>query len=720
MIKQNGCVFELGNTKIRYIMIVNEYGYLENLYFGKKIDYMPCIKNARINRGHGTLIPGETDRNADAGNVRFEYSSANRGDYRTPSFEIEFDSDGDRCCDLKYLSHRIVDKDLSSDLPKCDGGETLEITLLDENTGLKVYLYYTVYDDIDAIVRSVKVENTTTEVVYLDKFYSFNIDVPNENYSYSGLFGAHLRERKLEQAPLTHGLHTFNSRRGETSSVVNPFVALHDSTADEHSGNVFGFNLIYSGNFELNLELDEFDSVRVNGGISSEGFRWKLNPGDVLETPECVLVYSCFGFNKMSQTFHDLYRRHLANKQFINVNRPIVINSWEATYYNFDDRKLKQIIDNVAESGIDTFVLDDGWFAKRDDDTTSLGDWICDKTKLPNGIKDISDYCHNKGLKFGLWFEPEAITPDSNLYKEQPEWVLKAPRHIPSLARSEFVLDLSNDAVRKHLTNVLLRHIEENKIDYIKWDMNRSLSDCFSQHLPKSQRGEVMHRYILGLYNILNNITQKHPHVLIEGCASGGCRFDAGILKYCPHIWVSDNTDAYMRAEIQRGTSYCYPLSSMSNHVSACPNHQTQRTTSLKTRFDVASFGVLGYELDFNTISAEERGAISKQIDAYTQDRELIMNGDYYRLITQNDVIYADVVVSKDKSKAILKLMYGLKVPNTTIRPIKIWGLDENTVYRFEESNEEFSGNILENRGIVPDCSPNDFYTEIYHLTRVE
>lgn len=325
---------------------------------------MPYVRNDRIARGHGVLIAGAKDRTADVGNIRFEYSTSNRGDFRTPALEIEFDKDGSGCCDLKYISHRIVEKDLSSVLPKCSGGETLEVTLSDETSGLKVNLYYTVYEDINAIVHSAEIVNGTQGIVYLNRAYSFNFDLPNENYRYSSLVGAHLRERNIETTLLTHGVHVFDSKRGESSAIVNPFIALSEECANEYSGNVYGFNLVYSGNFELNVELDEFDSVRVNGGIGGFGFRWKLGAGESFETPECVMVFSDGGFNKMSQAFHDLYREHLINKNFSHKERPIVINNWEATYFDFDETKLKEIIDNAEGTGIDTFVLDDGWFGK--------------------------------------------------------------------------------------------------------------------------------------------------------------------------------------------------------------------------------------------------------------------------------------------------------------------------------------------------------------------
>lgn len=716
MIKVSKNIFELKNKEICYIIAVNEYGYLENLYFGKRIDYMPFVKNRRILRGHGVSIAGEKDRAADAGNVNFEYSTSNRGDFRTPAFEAELEMDGSSCFDLKYLSHRIVEKDFDSVLPKCDGGETLEITLSDQNTGLKVQLLYTVYDDINAIVRSAKIVNITEDTLYLNRAYSLNLDMQNEKYYITSLVGAHLRERNIETTRLTHGVHMLDSKRGESSSVINPFVALSEEGADENVGNVYGFNLIYSGNFELNIELDEFDSVRINGGISSFGFRWKLKTGESFETPECVMVFSDGGFNKMSQTFHDLYREHLINKNFAHKERPIVINNWEATYFGFDERKLKVIIDSIKGTGIDTFVLDDGWFGKRNDDTTSLGDWFVNKQKLPNGIKAISDYCHKNGLKFGLWFEPEMISPGSELYRKHPEWVVKAPNAAICLGRDQCVLDLSNREVTDFIIETLSSHIECDRLDYIKWDNNRPITENYSSALPKDRQKEFNHRYILGLYTTLKTITEKYPHVLIEGCASGGCRFDAGILRYCPQIWTSDNTDAFSRMIIQRGTSMCYPLSAISNHVSVCPNHQTGRITPWKARFDTASFGVLGYELNTAKLSADEMSAVRENNAHYLEDRKLIYNGNFYRLQSCDDSILSDLIVSKDKKEAVLRMFCKKKIPNNVIKPIKLMGLQKKSVYRIRETGEMASGEILMNRGFAPPDSKYDFDSFIYHL----
>lgn len=717
MIRISENVFELKNEEISYILAVNEYGCLENLYFGKRIDYMPYVKNRRVLRGHGVSLAGEKDRAADAGNVNFEYPTGLRGDFRTPALEAEVEKDGSSCFDLKYLSYKIVEKDLSSVLPKCDGGETLEITLADRNSGMKALLYYTVYEDVNAIVRSVKIVNDSEDIVYLNRAYSFNLDLPDRNFYITSLFGAHLRERNTETNRLTHGVHVLDSKRGESSSVLNPFLALSEEGATENRGEVYGFNLIYSGNFELNAELDEFGTVRINGGVSSYGFRWKLNAGKSFETPECVMVFSDGGFNKMSGTFHDLYREYLINKNFAHKARPIVINNWEGTYFNFDENKLKEIIDSVKGTGIDMFVLDDGWFGKRNNDTSSLGDWFVNKEKLPNGIKAISDYCHKNGLKFGLWFEPEMVSPDSELYKKHPEWGVKAPNAAVCLGRDQLVLDLSNGEVTDFIIETLSSHIENDGLDYIKWDNNRPITENYSSALPKDRQKEFNHRYILGLYTVLKTVTEKYPHILIEGCASGGCRFDAGILRYCPQIWTSDNTDAYARMIIQRGTSMCYPLSSLSNHFSVCPNHQTRRTTPLKARFDVAFFGVLGYELNTAKLSADEMRAIKENNARYAEEKELIYNGDFYRLQSTDDTVISDMIVSKDKTEAILRIFCTRKVANISLPPVKLTGLSEKSEYLIKETGETASGEILMNRGYMPPIPARDFDSFLFRLT---
>lgn len=717
-IDEKNKVFELSNEKISYILAVNKFGYLENLYFGKKITYTAYVKNYTAIRGHTVCVSGEKSKYADASQFYLEYSSSGAGDFRLSPF-ISTTKNGVTVCDFKYSSYKIVEKDFSDAMPKCKGGETLVLSLSDKDVGITVDLYYTVYTDINAIVRSAKIRNESKDLLKLDKAYSFNLDMPNNNYSITGLFGAHFRERYVKTEKLLQGTHTLSSLRGVSSSQMNPFVAISDDYANEHKGVVYGFNLIYSGNFELNVVLDELDNIRINGGIASETFGWKLGSGETFDTPECVVVYSDDGFNGMSNAFHDLYRHYLINERFAANSRPIVINNWEATYFNFDENKLKSIIDSVKDTGIDTFVLDDGWFGNRNNDTTSLGDWFVNKSKLPNGLKPISDYCHLQGLKFGLWFEPEMVSPESELYKQQSEWIIKTNGRIPCMGRDQLVLDLTNEKVVDFIVETVCKNIEENGLDYIKWDMNRPITENYSQVLSADRQGEFCHRYVLGLYSALKRITERYPSVFIEGCASGGCRFDAGILAYCPQIWTSDNSDAYSRTKIQYGTSYCYPQSAMSCHVSVCPNHQTGRVTPFESRIAIASLGAFGFELDTTQLKQDEKDMLKSACIAYRADESLLLNGDLIRLKSPFvDGYFAEMAVSKDKSYAKLTVMYPQPLGNDKFYNIKLYGLDENSFYSIN-GEEKASGSALVNRGFYLPQTTGDYKTLVVYFERI-
>lgn len=715
-INNNLRTFALGNEKISYIIAVNEYGYLENLYFGKHIELCDYVKNLRVNRGQSTVIPNGKNCLDDGSQFMCEIATYGQSDFREPSFSATY-VDGCRLTSLRYLSHGIIKKDFSSVLPKCDGGETLEITLYDEVAEIKAHLYYTVYDDVNAIVRSVKYENCGNETVVIDRAYSFNLDIPNDNYDITRLWGAHLRERNVETEKLTHGIRSVGSKRGVTSAQFNPMIAISSAHSTQNSGEVYGFNLVYSGNYQLNVELDELDNIRINGGISAFDFSWRLEQGESLETPEIALVYSEVGFNGMSHAFHDLYRKHLINKNFVNATRPIVVNNWEATYFNFNEQKLFAIIDSVKRTGIDTFVLDDGWFDDRNDDNSSLGDWFVNDKKLPNGIKSIADYAHKNGLNFGLWFEPEMISPNSQLYREHPDWAVQAKNRVPCVGRDQYVLDLTRSDVRDFVKQTLAEHIEQDGLDYIKWDMNRAITENYSLKLPAEKQKEFAHRYVLGLYEILKYITGKYPHILIEGCSAGGCRFDAGMLKYCPQIWTSDNSDAASRTHIQYGTSFAYPLSAMTCHVSVCPNHQTGRVTPFESRIKIASLGATGYELDTTKLTEEQKKLVVAGNIVYREDEKLVLHGDLFRLTEYDDnELFAEMIVSKDKSSAKVVAMVYHPHGNDVLYRLKLTGLDEQKQYRIVENNTVVHGSVLVNRGLYVPQTTGDYITMMWHL----
>ncbi len=715
-IRENPMTFILGNDNISYVIGVDEYGYLENYYFGKKIDVVSKMSNVRYDRGHSTIISGGKTRWDDGSQYMSEIATYGQSDYREPSVAVCYSS-GSRLSDFKFESYRIIEKDLSSVIPKCDGGQTLEIVLSDTVSNVKASLFYTVYDDIDAIVRSVKYRNCGNESIVLDRAYSFNLDIPNDNYNLTRLWGAQQRERFVETEKLAHGVTSIGSKRGVSSAQLNPFVALSSSNATQNVGEVYAFNLVYSGNYKISVELDELDNIRINGGISDFDFEWKLAAGECFDTPEVVCVYSDCGFNGASHAFHDLYRNHLINKNFVRASRPIVINNWEATYFDFDNDKLFAIIDSVKDAGIDTLVLDDGWFGQRNCDTLSLGDWFVNKDKLPSGIKAIADYAHKNGMKFGLWFEPEMISQNSDLYRAHPDWMIFAPARVPCVGRDQCVLDMTRNDVVEFVKDTLAKHIEEDGLDYIKWDMNRPLTENISQKLPSDRQKEFAHRYVLGVYEVMKYITEKYPSVIIEGCAAGGSRFDAAMLHYCPQIWASDNSDAYVRTFIQNGTSICYPLSSMDCHVSVCPNHQTGRVTPFKSRIAIASLGAMGYELDTTKLTEEEKSLVKEGNAQYRNDEQLVLSGDLYRLTEFDDKeMFAQMLVSKDKTSAKVVAMIYHTIGNDKVKRIKLHGLDAYKNYRIVEYDTVESGSMLINRGLILQRTFGEYATHTIHL----
>lgn len=714
VIENNKFHFMSGNCS--YVIGVNPYGYLENYYFGNRISDIGSLRNRSIDRGHGVKFRGSNGEYADASQFFSEYACFGLGDYREPSLSVTLPN-GSRISDLKYCGYSLVKKDLSSALPKTAGGESLEIDLYDEVAKLKVILCYTVYPELSAIVRSTRIVNESDEPISIDRAYSFNLDIPNNQYDMVSLCGAHLRERYIVRDHLTQGVHKIDSKRGISSSQRNPFVALCEKNATEHTGDVFGFSLIYSGSFALNIELSECNTARIQGGINDFDFAWKLESGCSFETPEAVLVYSACGMNGMSQTFHDLFRNYLISPEKVYRRRPIVINNWEGTYFDFDEPKLIAIIDSVKDTGIDTFVLDDGWFGKRNDDKTSLGDWTVNLEKLPKGLRVISDYCHQNKMKFGLWFEPEMISPDSELYRAHPDWAICAPHRTPCLGRHQMVLDITRQEVLDYLKKQISELIETVGIDFMKWDCNRCLTEFYSACLPPEREKEFSHRYVLALYELYRYFEDHYPDVFIEGCASGGGRFDAGILRYSPQIWTSDNSDAYARSMIQYGTSYVYPLSSMSCHVSVCPNHQCGRTTPFQSRQEIAALGAFGYELDTTKLTPTEKDLLREYNRQYLMDEELILRGDLFRLVNPyEENLFAEMIISKDRTCAILTVMVPLAEANKPFDRIRLVGLDEKRHYMCVEEQKCYSASELLNRGFDIPNTHGDFKTMVRHF----
>ncbi len=709
------------NTTMSFSVI--DHGYLFSQYYGKKIretDLMRLWQPATS--GFTPLYDGAPDYRFALDAIPTEYPSYGGGDYRSPAIGVEFEN-GSRLLDLVYQSHTITDGNVEPEgLPGLsDADQTLEVTVVDKFTGLTAVLRYVVFEDIDIIVRNSRIINNTDAPVYITRALSANLDLNEGKYDMISLYGGHASERQICREPLRHGSQSVGSRRGTSSHFHNPFIALAAPNATENSGEVYGVSLVYSGNFIASADVDTCNNIRVQIGINPNDFRWKLEKGETFTTPEAVLTYSDAGLNGMSQNFHNAIKYHLGHTKFRNKARPIVINNWEATYFDFNEEKLLALIESCRGLGIDTFVLDDGWFGHRDDDTTSLGDWFIDKKKLPNGFTPLIEKCEELGMTFGLWFEPEMISEESELYKAHPDWCMRLEGRPYCRGRNQLVLDLSRDDVRDYLEETISEILANYRISYVKWDMNRNLTDAYSSLLPADRQPEIFHRYVLNLYKLLGNLTERFPDVLFEGCSGGGGRFDMGMLYYDPQIWTSDNTDAIERLKIQYGTSLVYPPQAMSAHVSACPNHQVWRATPFSTRASVAMSATFGYELNPLSLSEAERAEIASQTAWYHQVQPLIMDGDFYRIespFEENSCCW--MTVSKDKSSAIVTYVQKLYFIYWH-RHIKLVGLDPQATYRVTLENNvigECGGDELMYAGLaVPNCF--DFGVKVFTLEKI-
>ncbi len=710
-------IFYLESKAVTYAFQIHNSGFLQHLYFGKRIAREGLSHTVyHTVRGHSTHNP-LTAREESMDELGLEFPVFGRSDFRESMFA--FDVNGVRVGDFLYDSHEILSEKSKIDgLPTLRGGETLRITLKERLHKLTVQLFYSVYEEVPVITRRIVVINDSENRMRIDRAYSFSLDLPNRDYQAIALYGGHEHERNMERRALSQGVFTLHSQCGVSSGQMNPFMALVRKNTDENQGEAIGFNLIYSGNFALKAEMGQSGTTRVLGGINDYDFSWELKPGEAFSTPEAVLVYSANGLGEMSRAFHDLYRDYLLPLQFAKMPRPIVLNNWEATYFNFTEEKLCRLIESASGTGIDTFVLDDGWFGVRNNDRTGLGDWFINREKLPRGFDKIIECAHSHGMKFGLWFEPEMISADSELYRKHSDWAIHVDGLEPCRGRYQLVLDLTRKDVRDYIVESVSDVLSNNAIDYVKWDMNRSITENYSAHLGKNGK-EFFHRYVLGLYEILERITGKFPHVFIEGCASGGCRFDAGMLAYCPQIWASDNSDAYARTFVQYGTSMCYPLSATSCHFSVSPNHQTGRMTPAAARTAIAHLGATGYELDVTVLSQEEREQMQKDITEYRSMQDLVLEGDLYRLNNPNEEnLFAEMLVAKDKTKAVFTAMRPLKIANGF--PIRVYpkGLNEDSRYEIKELNLTLSGSTIMNVGLLVDFPFGDFQTVVYHIEK--
>ncbi len=713
-------IFYLNNQECTYAFHIGNGGYLQHLYYGRRIAEEDIRYLSRDLKTSFSPEYSMGEKGVSLDTLPQEYPIYGMGDFRETAVLIRASS-GNRITDFRYKSHKIIaEKPKIKGMPSLRGEETLIITLYDCYNKLQLDLYYTIYEKQSAVVRRAVLTNQGKETVDILKLNSFSMDINRSDFDKICLPGGWAKERGLERTPIAHGIFEISSTRGSSSHQLNPFFVLCDKDANEYCGDAFGFNLVYSGSFSMKIQVDQLGFTRVGGGINEKDFCWKLEADCSFETPEAVLVYSDSGLSGMSQQFHRLYRDYLINPNFAYKKRPIVLNNWESTYFDFTEHTLRDLIEKAKGTGIDTFVLDDGWFGKRNSIMSGLGDWFVNTEKLQGGLKTVIAKCQECGMKFGLWFEPEMISEDSNLYQAHPDWCIHVPNIPPCKSRQQLVLDFSNPEVVEHIKRVVGNVLEENDISYVKWDMNRNITECFSEYLDKEHQQELMHRYILGVYDLAEYLTSKFPNVLFEGCSGGGGRFDPAMLYYFPQIWTSDNTDAVSRAYIQYGTSMCYPLSAMSGHVSICPNHQNGRITPIKSRMDMASFCSTGYELNLNDLTGEEYEQIVSHIEFYNSIFDLILDGELYRIANPFEENYfAEMIVSPNKEQAAFILMKMSARTNDCYPIMKLKGLDENTYYEIDGFGI-YSGSVLMNVGIKFRNNLKDFETVCFTLKKVQ
>lgn len=700
--------FHLYNQEISYIIKILDNDQPGQLYYGKRLTHREDFSHL-FEYAMRDMSPYAFEGNSTFSleNIKQEYPTFGCGDMRFPAYEIEREN-GSHVVEFVYKEHKIYNgKPKLEGLPATyvesdDEAQTLELVLEDTSINTRIVLLYTIYEAFPVIARSVRFECDSDEKITLLSAMSACVDLPDKDYEMIDLAGVWARERHVRRHKLDYGIQSIYSMRGCSSYQFNPFLALARENADEFQGQVYGFSLVYSGNFLAQTEVDNYDTARVLMGIHPNGFKWTLGKGESFQTPEMVMVYSEAGLNGMSQTFHKLYRTRLARGTWRDKVRPILINSWEAFYFDFDAPKLLGLADAATDLGMELFVLDDGWFGKRDDSTSSLGDWYPNEEKLKGTLKELAEKINAKGLKFGLWIEPEMTNKDSDLYRAHPDWLLAEQGKRICHSRTQYVLDFSKKEVREYIGDMLENLLAEVPVSYIKWDMNRTFSEVFSNGNDREYQGKVCHKYILGVYELYERLTSRFPHVLFESCASGGARFDPGMLYYAPQGWTSDDTDAIERLKIQYGTSMVYPVSCMGSHVSASPNHQTNRVTPIETRADVAYFGTFGYELDLLKLDEEDKVEIRRQIAFMKEKRDLIQKGTFYRLKSPfegNETAW--MIVSEDQKKALVGYYRVMQPVNVGFKRLKLKGLKEDICYKVSGYDYDCYGDELMQVGMI-------------------
>ena len=700
-------IFNLETKNTLYQMKVDRFGVLNHLWYGEKtdccMDYLLDYPDAGFS---GNIYEAENERTYSLNTLPQEYSTSGVGDFRISAISVTHE-DGSNALDLRVREYQI--KKGKYEIPglpavyaKEDEAETLEITLKDTATEAEVILKYGVFEKEDVITRSVVVKKSGKTPIVINKVHSMCLDIPYGDWEWMHFYGRHTMERQAERVPVLHGISESSSSRGTSSHHQNPAVLLCEKDCTETNGHCIGAALMYSGGFQAQVEKDQLEQIRLVMGIHPDTFEWILEAGEAFYTPEVILSCSTTGFAKLSQNFHHIIRNHVCRGTYQLSSRPVLINNWEATYFDFNEEKILNIARQASKLGIDMMVLDDGWFGKRDDDCSGLGDWFVNEKKLNGGLKALVEKINAMGMKFGLWFEPEMVSEDSDLYRNHPDWAIQIPGRKPMRSRYQLVLDMSNPEVVDYLYGVMSAILRENHIEYVKWDMNRSISDWYTATLSRGRQMEMPHRYVLGLYELLEKLTSEFPDVLFEGCSGGGGRFDAGMMYYCPQIWCSDDTDAHERTFIQYGTSFFYPTSTVGSHVSAVPNHQTGRITSIETRGVVAMAGSFGYELDLNQLSEEEKTVVAKQVTHYKEYQSLIYNGDYYRLANPfEDGMSAWSWISEDKKIILVQGVLFRAKPNVLRKTLRLMGLEAKKNYKIAGTEEVYTGVALMSGGVL-------------------
>lgn len=691
---ESGQRFHLKNKFVSYVIEIARGKYLFHRYFGKTLhDFRDSAPLQPIDRGFsGQPAAYENERTFSLDVLPQEYSSVNHSDFRIPAYEVELD-DGTTVTELFYSDYKISKgkkslEGLPATYANDEEAETLEINLKDTAGIFSATLSYTLFNDRPVITRSVKFQNSSSSSIRLKRAASMQIDFSDHDFDSLTLYGGHAAERNLERKPLAHGIFEIASNRGASSHQQSPFIALARPTTTEQQGEIYGFSFVYSGSFSAKVEVEQFGTTRLVMGLNPAVFTWQLEPSESFQTPEVVMVYSANGINGMSQAFHALYRNNLVRGNHKEKLRPILVNNWEATYFDFNEQKIEELADCAKDLGIELLVLDDGWFGKRNDDNSSLGDWFVNEEKLPRGLKYLAEKVHERGLKFGLWFEPEMVNVESELYKKHSDWILHVKKYPSSYGRHQLILDLSRQEVRDYLVESVSKILREAPIDYVKWDMNRHMTESFSAALPKERQMETQHRYMLGLYEVMEKITQSFPNILFESCSGGGGRFDAGILYYMPQTWTSDNTDAVSRLSIQSGTSYVFPPISMGAHVSVTPNHQLGRVTPMQMRAFAAMGGDFGYELDICKMSDEDKKLVKEHVALYKELRQTLQLGSFTRLISPFEgkkIETAWQFTSQDGKQIVIMYFKVLSEHAHQLKILKLVGLDENSEYKIKK-----------------------------------